>query len=57
MTTFFVFLYKNKRWVKVNTQELYNFTVWVSQSIPKVKDETAKAIKKFLKTYIVNLSN
>ncbi|MCL4378230.1 MAG: type II toxin-antitoxin system death-on-curing family toxin [Actinobacteria bacterium] len=54
MTTLFVFLYKNKRWLKVNTQELYNFTVWVSQSPPKVKEETVKAIEKFLKTYIMS---
>jgi len=55
MTTLFVFLYKNKKWLKVNTQELYNFTVWIAQSHPKFKDETVKAIEKFLKTYIVNL--
>lgn len=57
MTTLFVFLYNNKRWLKVDTQELYNFTVWVSQSPPKVKEETVKAIEKFLKTYIANLFN
>jgi death-on-curing family protein len=54
MTTLFVFLYKNKKWIKVDTQELYNFTVWVAQSPPKVKEETVKAIKKFLKTYMVD---
>jgi len=55
MTTLFVFLYKNKRWIKVDTQELYNFTVWVAQSPPRVKDETVKAIEKFLKAYMVDL--
>lgn len=50
----FYFLYKNKKWLKVDTQELYNFTVWVSQSPPKVKQETVKAIEKFLKIHIVN---
>lgn len=55
MTTLFVFLYRNKKWIKVNTQELYNFTVWIAQSPPKVKEEAVKAIEKFLKTYIVNL--
>ncbi len=57
MTTLFVFLYKNKKWLKVDTQELYNFTVWVAQSPPKVKEETVKAIEKFLKTYIVDLKD
>lgn len=55
MTTLFVFLYKNKKWIKVDNQELYNFTVWVAQSPPKVKEETVKAIEKFLKTYMVDL--
>jgi death-on-curing family protein len=55
MTTLFVFFYKNKKWIKVNTQELYNFTVWVAQSPPRVKDETVKAIEKFLKAFMVDL--
>jgi death-on-curing family protein len=55
MTTLFVFLYRNKKWIKVDTQELYNFTVWVAQSPRTVKDETVKAIEKFLKAYLVNL--
>ncbi len=55
MTILFVFLYRNKKWIKVNTQELYNFTVWIAQSPPKVKEEAVKAIEKFLKIYIVNL--
>lgn len=57
MTTLFVFLYKNKKWLRIDTQELYNFTVWVAQSPPKVKEETVKAIEKFLKTYIVDLKD
>jgi len=55
MTVLFVFLYKNKKWIKVDTQELYNFTIWVAQSPPRVKDETVKAIEKFLKAYMVDL--
>ncbi len=56
MTTLFVFLYKNRKWVTVDTQELYNFTVWVAQSPPQFKEETLKAIEKFLKTHVVNLT-
>ncbi len=52
MTTLLIFLHKNKKWIKVNTQELYNFTVWVAGSPPRVKNETVKAIEKFLKTFI-----
>jgi len=55
MTTLLVFLYRNKKWIKVDTQELYNFTVWVAQSPRIVKNETVKAIQKFLKTHLVRL--
>lgn len=55
MTALFTFLYLNKKWLKVDSQELYNFAIWVTQSPSKLKDETVKAIEKFIKTYIVNL--
>ena len=55
MTTLFVFLYRNGKWLKVDTQELYNFTVWVAQSPRTVKEETVKATEKFLKRYLVKL--
>lgn len=55
MTTLFTFLYLNKKWLKVDPQELYNFTVWVAQSPPKLKNETVSAIEKFIKSYIVAL--
>jgi death-on-curing protein len=55
MTTLFVFLYKNKKWMKVDTQELYNFTVWIAQSPRKFKDEAVKATEKFIKTYLTTL--
>jgi len=55
MTILFVFLYRNGKWIKVDTQELYNFTVWVAQSPRTVKDETVKATEKFLKQYLVKL--
>lgn len=55
MTTLFVFLHKNKKWLKVDTQELYNFTMWIAQSPAKFKEETTKAIQKFLKANMVAL--
>lgn len=55
MTTIFVFLYKNKRWLKVDNQELYNFAVWVAQSPAKLKDQVTAGIEKFLKIYMVNI--
>lgn len=54
MTTLFVFLYKNGRWIRVDNQELYNFAKWVAESNPKLKDETVKAVEKFLSTYLAD---
>ena len=55
MTTLFYFLYKNKRWLKVDNQELYNFAKWVAESNPKLKKETINAVETFLKVYILDL--
>ena len=55
MTTLFVFLHKNKKWLKVDTQELYNFTLWITNSPAELKDETVKAIEKFLKSHLIDL--
>lgn len=50
MTTLMVFLFLNKKWIKVDTQELYNFTIWIAQSPPKLKNEVVKAIEKLRTT-------
>jgi len=55
MTSLFAFLYKNKKWLKVDTKELYNFAVWVAESNPKLKTETVQAVIRFLSTYLVDL--
>lgn len=55
MTTLFYFLHKNKKWLKIDNQELYNFAKWVAESNPKFKDATIMAIKKLLNTYLVDL--
>ena len=56
-TTLLFFLHKNKKWIKVDTQELYNFTVWIAQSPRDVKEEMVKVIDKFLKKHLVSLVN
>ena len=53
MTTLFVFLYKNNKWLEVDNKELYNFAVWIAESPAKLKAETVKAIEKFIKSYMV----
>ncbi len=55
MTALLVFLYENNKWIEVDTQELYNFTVWVAQSPASVKDETVKAVEKFLNAHLIDL--
>ena len=56
ITSLFVFLHKNKKWLKVDNKELYNFAVWVAGSPPKLKTETLLAIEHFLRVYSVNLN-
>ena len=53
MTTLLVFLYKNRKWLRVDNQELYNFAKWVAESNPRLKDETVRAVEKFISTYLV----
>lgn len=55
MTSLFVFLYKNTKWIKVDIQELYNLTMWIAQSPAGAKDETVKVIEKFLNKHLVSL--
>ncbi|MDO8536815.1 MAG: type II toxin-antitoxin system death-on-curing family toxin [bacterium] len=55
MTTLLYFLYKNRKWLKVDNQELYNFAKWVAASNPKLRKETVTAVEKFISTYMVSL--
>ena len=55
MTTLFVFLHKNKKWIEVDTQELYNFTMWIAQSPPGTKNESVSATAGFLRSHIIEL--
>lgn len=55
MTSLFYFLYKNKKWLKVDNKELYDFAVWVAESNPKLKKSVVKAIEEFLEKNMVDL--
>jgi death on curing protein len=55
MTTLFVFLHENQKWLKVDTKEMYNFTMWIAQSPASLKNETVKAVSKFLKSHLIVL--
>lgn len=55
MTTLLVFLYFNHKWLKVDNQELYNFSKWIASSPPKLKDQTVEAVEKFLSLCVADL--
>lgn len=57
MTALMTLLYKNGKWIKADDIEFYNFAKWVAESGPKYKAETVKAIERFIRTYMVNLSD
>jgi prophage maintenance system killer protein len=57
LTTLLVFLHRNGKWLAVDSQELYNFTVWVSQSPAVLKDEVVMGIEKFIKSHLVKLKS
>jgi len=54
--TLMFFLYKNKKWIKVDNREFYNFSVWVAESNPRLKDEVVLAVEKFIRNCLVRLS-
>lgn len=55
ITTLFVFLHRNKKWLEVDTKKLYNFSVWVAESPSELKTETVRAVETFFRTHLVKL--
>ena len=51
VTSLLVFLFLNKRWLRVHPAQLYTFAVWVAQSPPEVREDVLNAIQKFIKKY------
>ena len=54
ITTLLTFLVGNGKWLKADTQELYNFTVWLAQSPSGVKDQVVAATEKFIGDHLVD---
>jgi len=52
ITTLLTFLFENGKWLKADTQELYNFTVWAAMSPPQLKDQVVAAIEKFIRDHL-----
>ncbi len=55
VTTLLYFLYKNKKWLRIDNQRLYNFARWVAESDTTLKDQTVSAIEKILKDNMVEI--
>jgi death-on-curing protein len=53
ITTLLTFLFVNDKWLKADTQELYNFTVWVAQSPSRFKEQVVAAIQTFIRDHLV----
>lgn len=52
ITTLLLFLLQNRKWLRADTQELYNFTVWVAQSPSSLKDDVVNAVQKFIRDHL-----
>ena len=57
MTALLYFLHENKKWLKIDANELYNFAKWVAESNAKLKDATVIAIETLLSSYLVDLED
>ena len=53
ITTLLLFLFINKKWIKIDKIVLYNTAVWVAQSPPDAKEEVVDFIVKFVRKYLV----
>ena len=52
ITTLLAFLSKNGKWLKVDLDLLYRFTVWVAQSKPEDKDFVLAATRELLERHL-----
>jgi death-on-curing family protein len=54
ITTLLAFLHGNGKWLEADTQELYNFTVWVAMSPAEFKEQVVAAIQKFIRNHLTD---
>jgi death-on-curing protein len=54
ITTVLTFLFSNGKWLRADTQEFYNFTVWVAQSPPEFKEQVVAAIQQFIRDHLAD---
>jgi len=54
ITTLLTLLHSNNKWLKADSRELYNFTVWVAQSPAQLKDQVVAGIQKFIRDHLTD---
>ena len=52
VTTLIVFLLKNDKWLAMDADLLYRFTVWIAQSRPENKDFVLAGIQRVLESHL-----
>ena len=57
VTALLVFLHLNRKWLKTDTQRLYNFAKWVAMSDPSLNEETIIAINAFIGKHLTDSSD
>ena len=43
----------NGKWIEVDKQSLYNFTLWIAQSPAELKDVVVLGLEEFIKKYLI----
>ncbi|MDP3920573.1 MAG: hypothetical protein Q8R76_07190 [Candidatus Omnitrophota bacterium] len=52
LVSWFLFLFKNKKWLEVEPKDLHQFAVWIAQSPANAREGALKAIEDFLKHHM-----
>lgn len=52
--TLLFFLYKNRKWLNANNEQLYNVAVSVAKSKPKSKDSIIRWLEKTLTKHLIS---
>lgn len=56
ITALLVFLHKNGKWLDVEPQAFYEFTVWVARSPAELKDATVKGAEDFIRAHLADVN-
>jgi prophage maintenance system killer protein len=54
IATLLLFLLQNRRWLQVDAQGFYNFTVWIAQSPAPAKEQVVEAIQNFVRRHLMD---